>query len=996
MPDLPEESPYEPGVMTFRIMKILPRFLNKPEFSNLKAYLRDDAHTVKLYQLSSKIADLFDQYLVFRPEVIIDWETGNTRGYDENLWQAHLWRALTVGQEHLHRARLRNMLFKKISQSPPSIDNLPQRVSIFGVSYLPPFHLQAYAAISRLTRVNLFILNPCKEYWFDIASDREVKEIKKYYAVKEIPTGYLHLERGNRLLASMGSLARDFMSLAGEFDSEIYEQFEDVDGVSMLNGVQSDILYLRDRRVEKKPDGSIQIHSCHSPLREMEVLYDSLLAMFEADRDLVPRDIVVMAPDIESYAPYVHIVFDTPQDGALRIPYSIADQSVKNQSRLMAGFLQLLDLKTSRFGAAQILNLLELPGIKEKFSLTDSEITEVERWIKDTNIRWGIDAEDRRRMGLPGYCENTWHAGVKRLLLGYALPGGDDALFKGVLPYGNFEGSETQIFGKFLEFFEKIKICRDNFQTPRSLTEWQSVLLSILDQLFLAGEALEPEVQFLRKALDDLARKENLAKYHEAIDLEVIRSHLEERLTTRSFGYGFLKGGVTFCSLLPMRSIPFKVICLVGMNSDAFPRDSRTLGFDLMAKSPRKGDRSRRNDDKYLFLESIISARETLYISYSGQNIQDNTNIPPSPLVSELLDVLEDGFGLTADQVTVRHRLQPFNPEYFKPDSNLFSYSKENLSAAEHLFDTPSPHPFISADLPPPADDWKSATIDQLCAFYRNPARYLLQQRLGIFFEEAATVSEERENFGLDNLLKYMIGQDLLQKRRAGGLIQKDLPIQMAKGVLPHGNVGRFIYGELSSEADAFVRKIEKFSAGESIDALSIDIKINGFHLSGQLNGVHRHRLVRMRYSNIKPKDLLASWIIHLALCSLEDHRLPQKTILLGKNSTWEFQPLDESRNILQVLLSGYWKGLSRPLPFFPESSYEYTRRRLTQKKTKRFALKAAGSKWLGSEFQRGEIEDPYFKRCFKHGNPLDDDFEKIAVEIFSPLLGYCREVFET
>ncbi|MGD2272380.1 MAG: exodeoxyribonuclease V subunit gamma, partial [Desulfobacterales bacterium] len=239
MPDLPEESPYEPGVMTFRIMKILPRFLNKPEFSNLKAYLRDDAHTVKLYQLSSKIADLFDQYLVFRPEVIIDWETGNTRGYDENLWQAHLWRALTVGQEHLHRARLRNMLFKKISQSPPSIDNLPQRVSIFGMSYLPPFHLQAYAAISRLTRVNLFILNPCKEYWFDIASDREVKEIKKYYAVKEIPTGYLHLERGNRLLASMGSLARDFMSLAGEFDSEIYEQFEDVDGVSMLNGVQS-------------------------------------------------------------------------------------------------------------------------------------------------------------------------------------------------------------------------------------------------------------------------------------------------------------------------------------------------------------------------------------------------------------------------------------------------------------------------------------------------------------------------------------------------------------------------------------------------------------------------------------------------------------------------------------------------------------------------------------------------------------------------------------
>ncbi|MBW2408361.1 MAG: exodeoxyribonuclease V subunit gamma, partial [Deltaproteobacteria bacterium] len=479
------------------------------------------------------------------------------------------------------------------------------------------------------------------------------------------------------------------------------------------------------------------------------------------------------------------------------------------------------------------------------------------------------------------------------------------------------------------------------------------------------------------------------------VELEVIRSHLEELLTTRSFGYGFLKGGVTFCSLLPMRSVPFKVICLVGMNSDAFPRDSRTLGIDLMAQNPCKGDRSRRNDDKYLFLETMIAARNKLYISYVGQSVQDNTRIPPSPLVSELLDVLEEGFGLTEDQLTVRHRLQAFNPEYFNPDSNLFSYSRENLRAAEHLFDTPTLRPFISADLPLPADDWKSVTIDQLCAFYSNPARYLLQQRLGIYFKDTVTPSEERENFSLDNLQKYLIGQDLVRKRLAGRKMQEDLSIQMAKGVLPHGNVGRFIYGELSSAADVFIHKIEKFSKGESIEAMDIDFEIDDFHLSGKINGLHRHGLIRIQYSKAKPKDLLSSWIMHLVLCRLEDHGMPQKTILLCKDSAWEFESVNKSRKILHDLLSGYRQGLSGPLPFFPESSYEYARRRLTQKKTRQSALNAAGSKWLGNEFQRGEIEDPYFRLCFKHGNPIEDDFEKIALEIFSPLLRYCREVFE-
>jgi exodeoxyribonuclease V gamma subunit len=166
------------------------------------------------------------------------------------------------------------------------------------------------------------------------------------------------------------------------------------------------------------------------------------------------------------------------------------------------------------------------------------------------------------------------------------------------------------------------------------------------------------------------------------VEIEVVKSCLENLLEHVNFGHGFISSGVTFCAMLPMRSIPFKVVCLVGMNMDAFPRESKILGFDLMAKNPRIGDRSRRNDDKYLFLEALISARNKLYISYVGQSIRDNTRISPSVLVSELIDYIKEGFGLSEDEIVTFHRLQAFSSEYFNTDSKLFSYSNENFAAS--------------------------------------------------------------------------------------------------------------------------------------------------------------------------------------------------------------------------------------------------------------------------------------------------------------------------
>jgi len=1001
IPDVPEESPFAPEAMTFSIMKLLPTCIERSGFNNLKTYLKDDLKNLKLFQLSEKISDIFDQYLVFRPEMIFKWEEGR-----EDHWQAQLWRELVQSNGEMHRAKLRKALFENIESPTDKINNLPQRVSIFGISHLPPFHLMVYLEMSRIIQVNLFLMNPCKEYWADIVSDREIERIKRKYIQTGNIADDLHLEKGNRLLSSMGTHGRDFFSFISGFDCEMHEQFEDKTCDDILSCIQTDILNLQDR-VQKNAfgrtsiirhsnDTSIQIHSCHSPMREIEILHDNLLAMFEEDPDLLPKDIVVMTPDIELYAPFIHAVFDTQTDDTLHIPFSIADQNVGKENRVINGFLSLLDLKDSRFGAAQVMALLGSPGIKEKFGLTESDIEITERWISDTNIRWGLDAENRVKFGVPGFSENTWKAGIERLLLGYAMPGRDKNMFSEILPYDNIEGSDVKILGKLLEFLENVFSYIKELNKPRKIDIWSTILNAIHEQIFLPDEDSEREIQIIRRILEDLIRLKKLSGFDQEIDFEVIRSYIERQLKKEYFGSGFISGGLTFCTMLPMRSIPFKVICLIGMNSDAFPRDYRSVGFDLVAQHPKPGDRSRRNDDKFLFLETLISAGNKLYISYVGQNIQDNTTIPPSVLVSELLDYIKMGFGLSEEQIVTYHRLQAFSPAYFKGNGKLFSYSEENLLAGASIFDHKDPPSFISTGLSMSSEEsekWKSFDMNDLCDFFRNPTKFILQRRLGIYLEEGGLVSDERENFSLDNLEKYLIGQDLLEKRLAGTDLKDSIVIQRAKGQLPHGNIGDIIFDELRIEAETFVDKIENYTKGKHLDTLEIDFEIEGFNLFGRLAEIYEKGLFQICYANTKAKYLLKTWIYHLILCSFNVKKYPVNSILICKDSAWEFGPVNNSRSILRHLLNYYWKGLIKPLHFFPESSFKYAQGIMIKKKSRERVLRDARNKWIGSDFVSGESQDPYYKLCFGKTDPIDEEFRKTAEKIFSPLLEFCKEI---
>ena len=701
------ESPLDREVMLWETLRLLPELLSEPEFSPLRGYLSDPADVRKRFQLSSQIANLFDQYLVFRPNLILAWDRGlpAAAGLQDNpheRWQGALWRRLHQEKPGPHLAELLKGFGEQAGRPDFRPLGVPERVSVFGISALPPSYLQVFCALGARMDVHLFLLQPSQEYWGLIVNARESERLLKAAGKGDAAAGQLHLEAGNRLLASMGQLGRDFLNLvleAGDWDED--RAFSEPSGTELLQHIQADLFHLRDRGREDCPrlpissaDASLRVHSCHSPLREVEVLYDHLLDWFQRDPRLAPRDVLVMTPDIEAYAPFIQAVFDSPEEPGKRIPFSVADRGICSASQVVDGFLKLLSLPATRLEATSVLRLLETGAVRERFGLAESDLDLIRVWVRQTNIRWGQDAKQRESLGLPGLAENTWQQGMERLFAGYAMAGKGERMFQGVVPYDDVEGGSTEVLGHLAEYLKRLFELVDRLRERRAIGEWAEVLLNALDAFFQPQESQVPEALLIRSTLRELASKAAEAGCTEPVDLAVILESLNQLLAEDRFGSGFITGGVTFCALKPMRSIPFKVICLMGMNDGAFPRTDRHLSFDLMAQKPRLGDRSLRADDRYLFLETLFSARERLHISYVGQSIRDNSEAPPSVLVSELLDYVAQAYELPGqdivkDHVLVRHRLQAFSPAYFTAqDGRLFSYSAENCRAS-HCRDRP-------------------------------------------------------------------------------------------------------------------------------------------------------------------------------------------------------------------------------------------------------------------------------------------------------------------
>jgi len=1005
--ELPDTSVFRREIMTLSLMDLIPARLDQPPFTQLARYLDDDATGLKLWQLASRVAAVFDQYIIFRPEMVAAWEAGQ-----ESHWQAELWRALVARHGATHRAAVRDLFLTRL-RAGDGRPHLPERLTVFGISSLPPFYLDILAALAQFIDVHIFVMNPCQEYWGDILSVRESSRQARHLAEN-------YLETGNTLLASMGRLGRDFIDMLQGYECDQEELFEEPGGANLLAAVQSDILHLREAGADASAntvfadDLSVQFHSCHSPMREVEVLHDRLLDLLARHADLEPQDVVVMAPDIETYTPFIQAVFAGQAAQERQIPFSIADRTARNSNAVVTAFFAMLDLVGGRFGAAEVFRVLECDCVRQRFRISTGDLEIIHRWLARTRIAWGIDGSHRAGLGFPDFAENSWAAGLDRMMLGYAMPGREGRTFAGILPFDDVEGSLARLLGELYEFMAELAPAVRDLARPRPLAEWRDLLRGLLTRFVALDVDNQIDLLMLTGIIDELASEAIEAAFVAPITLAVVRADLEQRLA-RETGHLFQKG-VTFCTLKPMRAIPFPVVCLLGMNDGVFPASHRPPAFDLLAAAPRRGDRSRRLDDRYLFLEALLSARRYFMISYVGQSIQDNTVLPPSVLVSELLDYLTQGYvwpaGTLIDHVLIRHPLQPFSPRYFTENGAapgaLFSFSREYCVASCALVrEKQAVPPLFSGLLPEPPAAFRSLSVDRLAEFFGNPVRFLLRERLGIHCDDQGVILNEQEPFVLDWLDRYQLQELLLASHLEGRESASVHAGCRARGILPYGRAGELLLQDQDRQMAALADDLREFHKSAPLPDLEINLTLAGFHLHGVLPGLRQDYLLRVRPSSIKGKDYIRAWIYHLVLNLAGPAGHPCQTLLVGRkeksrsSTTWttaarRFEPVSAAGALLEELLCTYWQGLRTPLPLFAESSLAFASR-VRAGEGDDVAIQAgmeqAFRAWRDSYNKEGERgKDHYYRFVFPEGEPLPEDFQKQALAFFGPLLDHLRD----
>ncbi len=992
MPD--DEGGYDRESLQWRILALLPGFLPDPRFAELQRYLKEDESGLKAWQLAGRIADVFDQYLVYRPDMVLGWEAGR-----EHHWQAVLWRSVVEKAGNVHRAGLFAAFRQAVEAGAEPIAVLPERVSLFGLTALAPVHLHAFAALARHADVHLFLLNPSAEYWTDIVDERGQARRRALWRRRGGKDFSGLLDVGNPLLAAFGHTGQGFLDQLLDLNASDEEAFQDPGEETLLAAVQHDILHLTDRRGSEDhsllsdDDRSVQIHACHTPMREVQTLHDRLLSLFEALPDLRPRQIVVMAPDIDVYAPHVEAVFGAAP-ASRHIPWTVADRPVQSEAPVVETLIELLDLPVRRLSASEVLGLLEVQAVSRRFGLKADSSDRIRTWVAESGIRWGADAAMRAAEDLPAEPANTWAAGMARLFLGYALPP-TESFFGDTLSHPDVEGAEACDLGALQTLVDRLAHWHGKLARPARAADWLGRINALIGD-FMAPTAEEDEtLQTVRRISAAMGEQAGAAGLDALLTARVVKAHIQAHLAAAGGARRFLLGGVTFCNMVPMRAIPFRVVCLLGLNDTDFPRRQHPPSFDRIAADPRPGDRSRRLDDRYLFLEALLSARDVLYLSYLGADVRDNSPRMPSLVVGELIDYIDRGLcladgGRPSTRLVCRHPLQPFSARLFDgrhPD--LFSYDQRWLAAAQQTA-TDERQPFVGAALPFPDDRLRTVDIEDVAGFFRHPARWFLHQRLGIRLEDAQAPPEDQEPFDLDGLQRYGVGGELAADLLAGRPADNAARRMRGRGWLPHGAPGEAVWSEVAAEMEDFVRRV-RMARGAPAAELELDLPLGPFRLRGWLKDLTASGRLAFRPATIKAADRLRLWIHHLALCVAAPANVALESTYIGSDRVLRLSPVAEAAGRLEALLSLWWQGQATPLPFFPETSLAYAAARHKGQDEAR-AFEACQKAWLDEYTGRGEALDPSVELAWRGRQPLENAFATIALQVFDPLLEAANE----
>lgn len=941
----------------------------------LRHYLSGENKALKHFQLAQQLTRVFDQYQMLRPDILAAWEQGNiVTSADSEGWQKILWNKLIERVGNYHRGSVWLGLIEKLNLSSEVslTENLPERVSVFGLNTMPPLFLDFLHGLSRHVQVHFFMLNPTQTYWADLETKRQIvkRNLKKTVQQQTeaiFPTGH-------PLLASLGQQGREFQEMLLERDMFNLEfdsfDVEEVGVLSNLGHLRRSLLFNHLEEKSLDADASISVHACHSRMREVEVVKDQLLQTLECDPDLELRDIVVMAPDIQVYAPFISAVFSD-------IEHAIADRSLRASNGILDAFVGFLRFSQSRFGWQAVIDLLENPVVFPKFGLSETDLGYIRHWVHQTGIRWGRSAEHKQQLGLPALDPNTWRAGIDRLFMGYAV-GDEQDFVEGILPYAEIEGTNAQALGGLSEFIQLLFDASVELTQPKSLKTWAERLDQYADKLFSETSASESARQVLNELLSELANV--FEGFHRGdVALEVIVAWLESTLSERKSSQGFLRGQLTFCSMLPMRSIPFKVIALLGMNEGEFPKTDRSPTFDLLGRNFRKGDRSRRADDRYQFLEILLAAREKLIMTYVGQSVHQNNSIPPSVVVSELLEILEETFGLC--NLVHKHPLQPFSSRYFDSHGALFSYSQSHCDTATALA---APERGIQAWWTGGVLAENNETIDlaDLFEFFRNPHKYFVQRILQLRLGGMQEIVEEREPFVVKGLEGYDIDQEWISGQLGGQYGALSVEKLQAQGHWISGTPGQLLFESKRRELDIFIEQVNQKALGSPLPGQTIDIRVGNYRLIGKLSNLYERGSLLYRYARLKGKDFLRAWLHHLIINRVN----PQSTCLLSKDDDLLFQCEPGRSDDLLDLIEIYLEGQRSPSGLFVESALAYVKQACNSR-ARKSAIEVAREKLIMDIAKSYEAE---MSLLFKHeedpGTLLGDGFETFCKNRLQPV----------
>ncbi len=940
--------------------ELLLRNLDDDSFKPLQHYIQGENQELKRFQLAQKFAQIFDQYQMMRPDMLALWQKGQLLYPQGNeVWQRALWQKITDDIGHKHRGSLWQDVINKLNQSTEGqfSKQLPERIFIVGLNTMPPLFLDYLQGLSRHCDIHLFMLNPAQVYWADLANKKQWDETTE----------------GHPLLATLGQQGREFQQMLLEQTQFSFEpeSFEGIEVTNNLQQLQNDILnnQLEGKKLTK--DNSISIHACHSRMREVEVLKNQLLQALEQDPALELRDIVVMAPDIQRYAPFISAVFSD-------IQHAVADKSLRLSNNLLDAFIRFLKLSQSRFGWQSVMDLLEQQAVYTQFSLTETDLELIRHWVADTHVRWGKSAAHKKELGLPELNQNTWQATLDRLLMGYAV-GNEDEFVDSILPYRDIEGSSAQVLGRFNDFIQLLFKASEELKRATTLSTWSRRLYYYADQLLSSKTVTEQiERQQLNELLEDLSGA--IATVHtEDISLDVITAWLESRVSESKSSTGFLRGQLTFCSMLPMRSIPFKVIALLGVNEGEFPKVDQHLTFDLIGQNLRTGDRSRRTDDRYQFLEILLSSRQQLIITYKGLSIHNNSDIPPSVIISELLDVLENYYQL--NDIITKHPLQAFSPRYFNGESELSSFSQADYETAMALREKNAEtkrwwQGSLGTKQPEIID------ISDVLNFYRQPQQHFLQQQLGIRFTGIDNTVEEREPFAIDALEAYVINQQWIEHQINS--TPYSLEKLQAQGRWLSGINGELAFNQQQQAINEFTDLIQQQNLGQKQQDQPIDITIAEYRLVGNLRNLYENGSLIYRYAKLKGKDFMQAWIHHLIINQLQ----AQNTHLLSIDKSLVFKSDNQQVDTLKTLIDIYLQGRQQPEAFFTEASFAYAKQALKLKTSNRAKTPAIVS---AQDQLKKDIEfDRSLQQLYQNDQDLtellDDDFVKQCEELVLPV----------